>query len=142
MLIKSNVNQDLIKSWSIWNPLFVIVVCSNNFRGVHNWAAFDFIPPPRLWFYSPQCIASHRVVKSMIFSHKAIKQCTIGLNSVKLCSRNQVIPFGTTKSIKSLKIFFFLFFQVFDFFSISKPFDFIPRRHGGVLNCIHPRIIV
>ena len=71
---------------------------------------------------------------------KAMKQYILDLNCVKLCCSNCILPFGTTKSVKSSKIFFFLFFKLLIFFPISKPFDFIPPPHrgGGMLNFIHP----
>ena len=46
-------------------------------------------------------------------------------NSLVLTTSNYILPFGTAKSAKSSKIFFFLFFKLLIFFPISKPFDFI-----------------
>ena len=45
------------------------------------------------------------------FPYKTIKQYIIGLNNVKMCCSNQRLPFGTSKSVKSSKIFFLLFFK-------------------------------
>ena len=101
--------------------------------------AFDLIPPPAFDFLPRDAL--RRVTKSLIsFNLKAIKQYILGFNSVKLCCSNYILPFGTAKSVKSSKIFFFLFFKLLIFFPISKPFDFIPPPHRGgrMLNFIHP----
>ena len=92
--------------------------------------AFDFIPPPAFDFLPRD--ASRRVTKSLVFlTLKAIKQYILGFNSVKLCCSIYIFSFGTAKSVKSLKNFFFLFFKLLIFFPISKPFDFIPPPPGG-----------
>ena len=71
--------------------------------------------PPCLWFSSP--------LYKIKFSSP--------LNGVKLYCSNCILPFSTTKSVRSSKIFFFLFFKLLIFFPISKPFDFIPPPTGG-----------
>ena len=87
-------------------------------------------PPPCLWFSSPRCVASR--YKIFVFLPlKAIKQYILGLNSGKLSCSNCILPFSTTKNVRSSKIFFFLFFKLLIFFPISKPFDFIPPPTGG-----------
>ena len=92
--------------------------------------AFDFIPPPAFDFLPRDAL--RLVTKSLIFfTLKAIQQYILGFNSVKLCCSNYILPFGTAKSVKSSKIFFFLFFKLLIFFPISKPFDFIPPPHRG-----------
>ena len=75
----------------------------------------------------------HVTLQNLWFSsHKAIKQYILGLNNVKLCCTNQNWPFGTTKSVLNLKNFHLSFFQAFDFFPISKPFDSILPPLGGI----------
>ena len=81
--------------------------------------------PSFLWFSSPQHVASRYKIYDFL-PHKAINQYIIGLNSVRLCCSNQIIPFGTTKSVKST---FFFFFSSIWFFPFSK-------LHGGGV-CIH-----
>ena len=66
-------------------------------------------PPPCFWFSSPRRVALHYKIND-ILPPKQKKQYVIGLNSVKMCCSNQILPFGTTKSVKSSKIFFFLLF--------------------------------
>ena len=98
-----------------------------------------------IWFYSPPPAFDflprdtlRRVTKSLFFlTLKAIKQYILGFNSVKLCCSNYILPFGTAKSVKSSKIFFFLFFKLLIFFPISKPFDFIPPPPPGGGNTQH-----
>ena len=41
---------------------------------------------------------------------KAIEQYILGLKSGKLCCSNYILPFGTTKSVKSSKNFLIFFF--------------------------------
>ena len=105
--------------------------------------AFDLIPPPAFDFLPRDAL--RRVTKSLIsFNLKAIKQYILGFNSVKLCCSNYILPFGTAKSVKSSKIFFFLFFKLLIFFPISKPFDFIspPPPGGGENTQIYSRLHV
>ena len=93
--------------------------------------AFDFLPR----------VASRYKIFDF-FTLKAIKQYILGFNSVKLCCSNYILPFGTAKSVKSSKNFFFLFLKLLIFFPFSKPFDFIPppTGGGGILNFMHPCI--
>ena len=101
--------------------------------------AFDFIPPPAFDFLPRD--ASRRVLKSLIFfTLKAIKQYILGSNSVKLCCSSYILPFGTAKSVKSSKIFFFLFFKLLISFVISKPFDFIPPPPVGGNTQLYTRL--
>ena len=93
-------------------------------RGVYNWAAFDFIPPLCLWFSSPRRVASRYKIFDFL-PLKAIKQYILGLNSVKLCCSNCILPFGTTKS------FLFSFFQTFDFLPHLQTLWFYSPPHGG-----------
>ena len=87
-------------------------------------------PPPCIWFSSPRRVASRYKI-FYFFTLKAIIQYILGFNSVKLCCSNYILPFGTAKTVKSSKNFFFLFFKLLIFFPISKPFDFIPPPHRG-----------
>ena len=78
--------------------------------------------------------ATRRVaLQNLCFSSpKSYKTVGLGLNSVKLSCSNCILPFDTSKSVRSSKIFFFLFFKLLIFFPISKPFDFItPPPPGG-----------
>ena len=93
-------------------------------RGVYNRAAFDFIHPPCVWLSSRdvlRCFTNPLI----FFPFKAIKQYILGLNSVKLCCSNCVLPFGTTKSVKS-SINFFL-----DFLTHLQTLWFYFPPHGG-----------
>ena len=100
-----------------------------------------------IWFYSPPAFdflprdASRRVTKSLVFlTLKPIKQYILGFNSVKLCCSNYILPFGTAKSVKSSKIFFFLFFKLLIFFPISKNFDSITPPHQGGNTQLYTRL--
>ena len=78
-----------------------------------------FYSPPCLWFSSPRYVALRYKINDFL-PHKAIKQYVIGLNSVKMYCTNQILPFGTTKSVKSTKICFFhllIFFPIFWFYT-------------------------
>ena len=77
--------------------------------------------PPCLWFPSPRRIASRYKIFDLL-PLKAIKQYILGLDSVKLCCSICILPFSTTKSVKTSKFFFFLFFKLLIFFPIFKPF--------------------
>ena len=113
--------------------IFLLIVQNNlqNYSGVYIVERLLILfPPPCLWFSSPRRVASR--YKIFVFLPlKAIKQYILGLNSVKLSCSNCILPFGTTKSVRSPKIFFFHFFKLLIFFPTSKPFNFIPPLPTG-----------
>ena len=84
----------------------------------YNWADFDFIP------------------------HKAIKQYIIGFKNVKLCWSNQILPLGTTKSVKSSKKFYILFSSFFFFPPFPNPLILFHLHQGGENSQLFRRLII
>ena len=64
------------------------------------WLLILFPSPPLIFFHATRYIALYNLWFS---SQKAIIQYNIGLNSVKLCRSNTILPFGTTNSAKFKK---------------------------------------
>ena len=106
-------------------------VCNTLLQGCILLSRFWFFFPC-LWFSSLRRVALHYKIYDFP-PHKAKKQYIIGLNSVKMCCSDQILPFGTIKSIKSSKNFLFSSFLAFDFFPHLQTLWFYspPRRGGG-----------